>query len=433
MKPRHIFTLVPLLIVIGLLMAACSHEGEKGGKPNDVAYYTCSMHPSVRSQDPNGKCPICGMDLIPVKKKVAEHQAGSTNAAMHVHPSSAGAGGETNMQEQPAEFSVPVDRQQLIGVTYAIVGNKPLRSMVRTVGIVAYDKQHHWDFVSRNEGYVQKLEVSSPGDLVEKGQALLTIYSPDVVTTQREFLDLLRMRDEARKSHSEAALQSAEALIESARRRLLQWNLTTNQIAQLEQSREAKDTITLYSPFKGVVQNLQVDQGRRVSMGDHLIDVADLSKVWVWAQFYQDELPLLKKGLPVSITSDSQPGEKFNGTIALVDPFINEATRTARVRIDIENPDLKLRPDMYVNVNLNNDAGEALAVPVDAVMPTGEREVVFVDKGEGKLEPRFIEVGGKYGDYYAVKSGLAGGERVVNSANFLIDAESKVQGALKTW
>lgn len=432
MKLRLVFIIAPLLLIY-LLVPACSRDAGHAGKESDVAYYTCSMHPSVRSQDPNGKCPICGMSLIPVKKKASEHQAGSTNAAMHVPPLSPGAGGETNMQEQPVEFSVPVDRQQLIGVTYAVVGNKPLRSTVRTVGIVAYDKQQHWDFVSRNEGYVQKLEVSSPGELVEKGQALLTIYSPEVVTTQREFLDLLRMRDEARKSNSEAALQSAGALLESARRRLLQWNLTTNQIAQLEQSREATDTITLYSPFKGVVQNLQVDQGRRVSMGDHLIDVADLSKVWVWAQFYQDELPLLKKGLPVSITADSHPGESFNGTIALVDPFINEATRTVRVRIDIENLDLKLRPDMYVNVALNNDAGEALAVPVSAVMPTGERVVVFVDKGEGKLEPRFIELGGKYGDYYAVKSGLAGGERVVNSANFLIDAESKVQGALKSW
>lgn len=341
--------------------------------------------------------------------------------------------GETNLVEQPAEFIVPVARQQLIGVTYAMVEKRRLHSTLRTVGTVTYDKQRHWDFVSRIEGYVQKLEISSRGELVEKNQPLLTIYSPDLLTTQREFLDLLRMRDEAQKSHSEAVQQSAQSLIESAKRRLAQWNITPDQIAQLEQTREAKETLTFYSPFKGVVQNLQADQGHRVSMGDHLVDVADLSVVWVWAQFYQDELPLLKKDVPVTITTESYPDEKFSGKIAVIDPFINDASRTIRVRVDIENSDFKLRPDMYVNVNLQDDAGEGLTVPVNAVLPTGERNLVFVDKGEGRLEPRFVELGRKYGDDYLVKNGLKEGEKVVNSANFLIDAESRVQGALKSW
>jgi Cu(I)/Ag(I) efflux system membrane fusion protein len=430
MKLRHIFLASPLLLIVFFLMAGCSHGDKHDGKDANVAYYTCAMHPSVRSQDPKAKCPICKMDLIPVLKKGMEPAASATN---HVHTEHTEISGDTNLVEKPTEFTVPVSRQQLIGVTYATIEKRPLQSTLRTVGTVTYDKQRHWDFVSRNDGYVQKLLVASSGEMVTKDQALLTIYSPDVLTTQQEFLNLLRMRDEAEKSHSEASLKSAQDLIESAKRRLLQWNLTTNQIAQLEQSREAKDTITLYSPFKGVVQDLQVDQGRRVSLGEHLIDVADLSVVWVWAQFYQDELPLLKKGLPVTITSDSLPGEKFDGSIAIVDPFINDATRTARVRIDIQNPDLKLRPDMYLNILLKSNHGEDLAIPVTAVMPTGERNVVFVDKGEGKLEPRFVELGRKYGDYFAVKGGLTEGEKVVNSANFLIDAESKVQGALKSW
>ena len=324
-------------------------------------------------------------------------------------------------------------RQQMIGVTYATVEKKPLHTVLRTIGTVTYDKQRHWDYVSRIEGYVQKLEVSSRGDLVAKDQPLLSIYSPDLLTTQREFLDLLRMRDEAQKSHSESALHSAQNLIESAKRRLLQWNVSTNQIEQLEQSREAGETLTLYSPFKGVVQDLPVDQGRRVAMGDHLVDVTDLSVVWVWANFYEDELALLKKGLPVTVTSESYPNEKFPGKIALVDPFINDATRTVRVRIDIENPDFKLRPGMYVDILLAGNLGDTLAVPVSAVLPTGEHNIVFVDKGEGRLEPRFVEVGRKYGDDYMVKSGLREGERVVSGANFLIDAESKVQGALKSW
>ncbi len=426
MKLKLLLSLGPLLILVGLLVSACSHNAEPQGANNDVAYYTCTMHPSVRSQDPDGKCPICGMSLVPVMKKV-------TNAGGHDHSHGPGLAAETNLVEPPTEFTVPVARQQLIGVTYATVEKKRLQSTLRTVGTVTYDKLRNWNFVSRVEGYVQKLEISSRGDLVEKGQPLLTIYSPDLLTTQREFLDLLRMRDEAKKSHSEAVEQSSQKLIESARRRLAQWNITPDQIAQLEQTREAKETLTLYSPFKGVVQDLQADQGRRVSAGDRLVEVADLSVVWVWAQFYQDELSLLKKDMKVMITTDSYPDEKFSGKIALIDPFINDASRTVRVRMDIENPEFKLRPDMYVNIQLQNDAGENLAVPVSAVLPTGERNIVFVDKGEGRLEPRFIELGRKYGDDYAVRSGLKEGERVVNSANFLIDAESKVQGALKSW
>ncbi|MDB6019458.1 MAG: Efflux transporter, family, subunit [Pedosphaera sp.] len=431
MKLRHLFTLTPLLVAIYLLVPACSHDAERGVQKNSgVAYYTCSMHPSVRSQDPNAKCPICSMDLTPVMKQMTNSE---TNPASLDHAPDSAVTEDTNRVGQPTEFTVPVARQQMIGVTYATVQKKALQSTLRTVGTVAYDKQRHWDYVSRLDGYIQKLEVASRGDVVEKDQPLLTIYSPDLLTTQREFLNLLQMRDEAQKAHSEAALKSAESLIESARRRLFLWNITTNQIEQLEQSREARDTLTLYSPFKGVVQNLQVDQGRRVSMGDHLVDIADLSMVWVWAQFYQDELPLLKTGAAVSITSDSYPDQKINGKIALVDPFVNEGTRTVRVRIDVENHDFKLRPDMYVNVFLESDRGEGLTVPVNAVLPTGERNIVFVDKGEGRLEPRFVEVGRKYGDDYEIKSGLKEGERVVNSANFLIDAESQVQGALKSW
>ena len=181
------------------------------------------------------------------------------------------------------------------------------------------------------------------------------------------------------------------------------------------------------------MQDLDVDQGRHVSVGDHLVDVADLSAVWVWGQFYQDDLSLLKTGSPVTITSSSSPGEKFTGRISVIDPFLNGETRSVRVRIDVENADFKLRPDMYVDVELDLDLGEGVAVPVAAVLPTGLHNIVFVDKGNGRLQPRFVELGRKYGDFFEVKSGLNENERVVNSANFLIDAEAQVQGALKSW
>src|SRR5438552_7520115 len=165
-------------------------------------------------------------------------------------------------------------------------------------------------------------------------------------------------------------------------------------------------------------------------MGDMLVEVADLGVVWVWAEFYENELSMLQTGQKIAVTAKSYPGENFDGTISLINPFIDETKRTAKVRIDIPNPDFKLRPGMYVNAELAMEMGDGLTIPVGAVMPTGTRNVVFVAKGEGKLEPRIVQLGSKYGDSYEVRSGLHEGEQVVASANFLIDAESKVQQAL---
>jgi RND family efflux transporter MFP subunit len=403
-------------------------------KPADVDYYTCTMHPSVKSQDPKAKCPICGMDLVPVPKKggaVTEHAAhvGHTENMPSMPMDSSG----TNASEQPTEFTVPVERQQQIGVTYGAIEKHPLSLTVRAVGTVAYDKQRHWDYVSRVDGYVQKLSVFSRGEIVEKDAPVLTLYSPDLLTTQNEFLDLLKTRDQARTKNAAIVLETTDKLLDSAKQRLRLWNISDDQVADLEKNRKAQESLTLKSPFKGVVQDLGVDQGRRVMTGDHLVDIADLSVVWVWAQFYENEISVLKKDLLVTITTAAYPGETFKGKISLIDPFINDASRTARVRIDVENSDFRLRPDMYVNVELRADLGEGIAVPVSAVLPTGLRNIAFVDKGEGKLEPRFLELGRKYGDVYEITSGLKEGERVVTSANFLIDAEAKVQGALKSW
>jgi len=417
---KNPISLVVIPVVVAALMAtACNKRGEET-KPDDVDYYTCTMHPSVKALDPKAKCPICGMDLVPVMKKGA--------AGLTTHTAAPGSG-----EEKPGEFTVPVKRQQQLGVTYATIEKRPFTQTIRAVGMIAYDKERHWDYVARVEGYVQKLFVFSRGELVQKNAPLLTIYSPDLLTTQNEFTDLLRARDQARTNGSKAVLESTARLVESAKERLRLWNITEAQIAELEKTRQPQETLTLYSPFKGVVQDLLVDQGRRVMIGDRLVEIADLSVVWVWAQFYQDELPMLKRGLPITLTTSSYPGEKFKGKISVVDPFINDALRTGRVRMEVENPDLKLQPEMYVDAELTMNMGEGVAVPVPAVLPTGLHNIVFVDKGEGKLEPRFLDLGRKYGDFYEVKSGLTEGERVVTSANFLIDAEANVQGALKSW
>jgi membrane fusion protein, copper/silver efflux system len=419
--------MTPLVVMVG-----CK-KGGAAGKPENVDYYTCTMHPSVKSQDPNAKCPICGMDLVPVMKKGAQVHDHAPGAAMPGMPGMASEPGASNAPETPGEFTVPVERQQQIGVTYAKIEKHPLNFTVRTVGTIAYDKQRHWDYVARVDGYIQKLFVFSRGELVEKGAPLLTIYSPDLLTTENEFVDMLRTRDETAGKGDKVVLEGIQRLVDAAKQRLRLWNISDDQIAELEKTRKSQETLTLKSPFKGVVQELGVDQGRRAMTGDRLVDIADLSTVWVWAQFYENEIPLLKQELPVTITAASYPGESFHGKVSLIDPFLDDASRTARVRIDVENSKFKLRPDMYVNVELKLDMGESLAIPVSAVLPTGQRNISFVDKGEGKLEPHFLELGPKYGDFYELKSGLKEGDRVVNSANFLIDAEAKVQGALKSW
>jgi Cu(I)/Ag(I) efflux system membrane fusion protein len=343
------------------------------------------------------------------------------------------ASGDLPSEAQPGELTIPADRQRLFGITYVTVEKTPLRATIRAVGSVAVETQLQWDCTARTDGYVHELRISSPGDVVARGQVLMDLYSPDLLATQNEFLDLLRMRDAAIKSGSPVAEQDARSLVESARARMRQWNVSDAQIDALALSRKASEYMALASPVDGIIAAIPVRQGRRVATGDPLVSVVGLSAVWVWADFYQEELPVLRPGVPVVVTTSAYPGATFPGKISLVNPFMNEATRTTRVRIDVDNADLRLRPDMYVDVELQLDEGLGLTVPVGAVLPTGRHNIVFVDKGDGRLEPRFVELGRKYGDRYAVARGLSENERVVSSANFLVDAESKVQGALKSW
>jgi Cu(I)/Ag(I) efflux system membrane fusion protein len=416
-----VFRLATVVLLLAIT-PACSKRDSAGGRDSNVDHWTCTMHPSVHAKDP-GKCPICSMDLVPVTKKQNETEK-PRNGETGTSPIRPFADSPTH------SFVVPVERQQQIGVSFATVEIKPLSHSIRAVGRVVPETQRIWRVVSRTAAYVQELGVNAPGELVKKNQVLMKLYSPELLTTQRELIDLLRSRDgTAKNTHS--ARGDFQRLIESAERRLKLWNVTDEQIAKIEQTRQAEESLPILSKVDGVVQNLPVTQGASVAMGSSLVEVADLSVVWVWGEFYQDELPMLQIGQEVTVTSSSYPGEKFRGQITLIDPFIDNVKRTGRVRLDIQNPDLKLKPDMYVDLVLDMDMGRSLVVPVSAIIPTGKRNIAFVDKGDGKLEPRVLELGGKYGDVYAVKSGLKEGERVVASANFLIDAESRIQGALK--
>jgi Cu(I)/Ag(I) efflux system membrane fusion protein len=463
MKAKIIFSFL-LLAASAFWLASTTAAATSAD--SDIDYYTCTMHPSVHSKTP-GKCPICGMDLVPVYKKSASN-APSVQSE-YASPATTQTGGRkikfyqstmnpretspvpakdsmgmemepvyeeaTPPENQPDEFVVSMERQQQIGVTYAKVAKRPLKQTLRAVGTVAIDITRQRDFIAPAAGSVMSLDISSAGETVTQGQPLFTIYSPDLLSEEQDFADAVANYKTTPKFGTRRMIGTVEAQYEAAKNRLLLWNLTTNQIAGLEEwtKRIPRDTVTIYAPFSGVVKSIGVGPGKNFGMGDQLLELTDFQTVYVWANFYQDELPLLKEGLPVDITTSSWPGETFHGTIAVIDPFLNPDTRTVRVRIDVENPDLKLRPEMFVDAELKIDLGESLAVPVNAVLPTGQHNIVFVDKGDGKLQPRFIELGQQCGDYYEVKSGLNEGERIVDSANFLIDAESQIQGALKSW
>ena len=278
------------------------------------------------------------------------------------------------------------------------------------------------DVCAAHHGYVQKLYVTSPGQTVETGQALLQVYSPELATSEQELIKLLENRDRG-------TSRDIDALIQSAKMRLRQWNLTEEQIEGLAKNRLPSEFLTLLSPFRGVVEEVPAEQGARFSMGQKLISVADLSQVWVWTEFYQNEIPMIHPGQAVSITFG--PDKTVSGLVALVNPFVSPTQRTTKVRIDLPNPDLQLRPGMYVNADLSVDLGEGLTIPINAVVPTGSRDIVFLDKGNGRLLPSTVQLGSRVGDTYQVLSGLKEGDRVVASAIFLIDAESQVQGALE--
>jgi membrane fusion protein, copper/silver efflux system len=409
--------LLPALILLAVAAGGCAKPG--GVSPvakGDVEYWTCTMHPSVHAKTP-GKCPICGMELVPVYKNKG---VGSPEGETAVPA-------PENLATAP--FSVPVERQQQIGVTYAQAVERPLRFELRAVGALEADPAKAFSYVARTDGYVESLGVTSPGQAVAPGQVLVTLYSPEIRATEQEVANLLR--DGGRNA----------ALIASARERLRLWNVAPEDLDALARGGPVSDRLALRSPFAGVVDRVAAKVGMGVKTGDELVSVVDLSGLWLWVEFYENEAGLLSNGQAAEVTLPSLPREAFRGALAAIDPKVDPVKRTVRVRVDLPNPGRRLLPGMYANAVVHVDAGRGLAVPASAVLPTGSGMLAFVDKGQGKLEPRFIEVGRQFTDledprrdrYYEVVSGLHAGERVVASANFLIDAESQVQGALKNW
>jgi membrane fusion protein, copper/silver efflux system len=338
---------------------------------------------------------------------------------------------EGKVQEvSPGAVQISPEKQQLIGVKIGTVELKPLEKVIRTIGRVDYDEKRIVTVSPKIGGWIEDLYIDFTGKFVRQGDPLLTIYSPELVSTQEEYLLALRARKDLKKSPFPEVAGSGDSLAESAKRRLKLFDITDEQIKTLEESGQSKKTLTLYSPFSGFVLEKTAYKGMNVMPGMALYKLADLSVVWLIADIYEYELPFVRVGQQAAVQLSYLPGETFTGKAIYIYPALDPSTRTAKVRFEFSNSQGKLKPEMYANVEIKIHLGQKLVVPEGAIIDTGIRQMAIIDKGSGYFEPREVKVGSKVDDYYEVIKGLKAGERVVTSANFLIDSESKLKEAM---
>jgi Cu(I)/Ag(I) efflux system membrane fusion protein len=358
-------------------------------------------------------------------------QAGMSSMSPAEHARMAGAApaapspaSDTAAARQPVRLSAA--QAHAIGVTYTTVTRGPLERTVRTVGQVAPAEPNLADITPKIDGFVERLFVDATGVRVRRGQPLLTIYSPMLVAAEQELLTASRLAASVDTSDAEA-WRDAQALLAAARRRLAYWDISADQIARLERTGEITKTLTLAAPVDGVVLEKMVVAGQAVMPGMKLYRIADLATVWIEGDVFEQDLALIRLGTPARVEFAAYPGRSFAGRVSFVWPVVDEQSRTGRVRVALPNPGGTLKPGMYATLFFRARLGaDLLSVPAEAVVMTGERNLVFVVGRDGALEPREVTLGARAGDRLEVLAGLAAGERIVASANFLVDAESRL-------
>lgn len=380
----------------GLTFESSEGVGAETTDSDEIAYYTCSMHPSVRSAEP-GTCPICSMDLTPVTR-------GEVESGM---------------------ILVDSQRRQLIGVKTAPAVIQPLAKTIRTVGRIEYDETRIQDVTLKFRGWIGELHADATGKEVKKGETLFTIYSPELFSAQQEYLEAFRQAKEAP--------ERGVRLLDAGRSRLQLWDISDESIRQLEQQGKPFEYLPFESPASGVITEKNIFRGSSVEPGMLLFRIADLSQVWIDADVYEADLAVVETGQKVEVSLSYLPDQVFEGKVAYIYPYLNEQTRTGKIRIELQNPKGALKPGMFADVVLQRELGERLVVPESAVIHSGENRVVFVDRGEGRLEPRRIKTGHQTANEIEVLDGLKPGDVVVTSANFLIAAESKLKAAVDKW
>lgn len=347
-------------------------------------------------------------------------------------------------QEAAPTIEIPTDKQRLIGVKTATARVQPLTKAIRTVGFVEYDQRRLNTINTKIEGWVEKLYIDFTGAHVKKGEPVADIYSPELWATQQEFINMVRWAKRSR-ARAEAAPgtgtvsrdgpdvttmidRDAAALVEAARQRLKLWDISDAQIKRIEESEKPIRTLTVYSPYGGYVLQKYVNQGQRIMPGERLFDVADLSSVWITADIYEFELPLVKVGDTALVRLSYFPGKQFTTRIDYIYPVLEGETRTAKARFTVPNRGGLLKPRMFTNVDLMIGLGRRLAVPTEAVIDTGVRRIAYVDKGDAVFEPREVLTGVQTDSLVEITAGLKAGDRVASAANFLIDSEAKLKG-----
>ncbi|MBC2709776.1 MAG: efflux RND transporter periplasmic adaptor subunit [Desulfosarcina sp.] len=367
-----------------------------------IKYWAAPMDPTYIRNQP-GKSPM-GMDLVPVYEEEGEEK------------------------EPSSTIRIDPVTQQNMGVRLGRVEKKHLSKSIRTFGTITYDETGLYSVNTKFNGWIETLYVDFLGERVEKGQPLFDIYSPDLLTAQQEYLIAIQQQ----KGLNRNAPKGADRLLDASRTRLVYWDLTDEQITQLETAGEIRKAITIFSPASGVVIKKKALKGHYVKAGEHQYEIADLSTVWVDVDVYEYELPWVHKGMPAEMELAYLPGKRYAGEVLFIYPYLDPKTRTARLRLSFANPDNKLKPGMYANIYLKSTLpGKRLVVPQEAVIDSGVRKRVFVSRGKGKFEPREVTIGVEGNDYmFEVIDGLSEGEEIVLSGQFMLDSESRLKEAI---
>lgn len=368
--------------------------------PEGIAYYTCSMHTSVRNAGP-GQCPICSMDLVPVTKE----------------------------EVQSGVITVDARRRQLIGVETGTAVMRDLTKAIRAVGRVGYNERAISNVSLKFDAWIGDLKADYVGTTVERGQMLFTVYSPELLSAQQEYLE----------SHQRLSKRDAnDSLVRAARKRLMLWDISAAQVRALERRGQPIEYLPIFAPKSGTVVEKMVVEGSHMKTGDTLLRIADLSTVWVDAEIYESELPLVEKGMAATVTLPYVNSDPLHATVDYIYPYLDRATRTARIRVVLDNAQDKLKPDMYAEVHLLAELGKRLVVPEEAVLIAGESRVVFKDMNNGgedagKLKPVHVKTGQNVDGWIEITQGLNPGDKVITSGNFLIAAEAKLKTGINQW